>query len=150
MAPISSRHRAVGEFPADAVLFVNAIKRDESTRVQRVLYINRIRFRSVSAVDVGGTSDLQVKFWNENTESVFTTTIEVPRSWTPRLYVTLLCRSALSKPQEYLALMLDMDKGRASDIGQVGLNWYSTDIEQLKNIAYISTAYGIVIGGLKK
>ena len=90
MIPMSSRRRAVVEFPLECALFVNKKAHLSITG------INRYYIKSASATMMDtrtqdiGLKRISILFYDSSGTVVCASTIEIPKGWTPKLFLGLL------------------------------------------------------------
>ena len=143
MIPMSSRRRAVIEFPLECSLFVN-IKAHLSITV-----INRYYIKSVSATMVtrrqdNGFNRISTIFYDNSGMAVCASTIEIPNGWTPKLFLGLLLQEwCLSN---VISLFRDEDEA-CDDIFKMRLLYYNRNAAQLQKLIQSSPNYSYVTGG---
>ena len=144
MVPMSSRRRAVVEFPLECALFVNKKAHLSITR------INRYYIKSASATmgtrrqDNGHHSDtLSILFYDNSGTVVCSSTIEIPDGWTPQLFLGLLLQQwCLSN-----VISLFRVEHKCDDISKMRLLYYNQNTTLLKKLIKSSPNYSFVTGG---
>ncbi len=140
MVPMSSRRRAVVEFPMECALFVNKKSRFSITGS------NRFYIKSASATMGTRRHDNMIAtiFYDGSGTAVCASTIEIPIGWTPKLFLGLLLQEwCLSN---VISLFRDKDEA-CDDIPKMRLLYYNRNATQLKKLIQSSPNYSFVIGG---
>jgi hypothetical protein len=144
MVPMSSRRRAVVEFPIECSLFVN----------QKVHYsitgMTKYYIKSASATMLGtrrqahGFNRLSILFYDNRGTAVCASTIEIPDGWTPKLFLGLLL-------QEWCVTnvisLFRVEDQACDDIFKMRLLYYNRNATQLMELVISSPNYSFVTGG---
>jgi hypothetical protein len=142
MVPMSSRRRAVVEFPMECALFVNKKAHLSITG------INRYYIKSASATmgtrrQDNGCNRISIIFYDKCGTAVCASTIEVPDGWTPQLFLGLLLQEwCLSN-----VISLFRVEDKCDDIFKMRLLYYKRNTTQLKKLIESSPNYSFVTGG---
>jgi hypothetical protein len=142
MIPMSSRRRAVVKFPLECSLFVN------KKAYLSITGINRYSIKSASATMGTTTQDIGLKrllilFYNSSGTDVCASTIEIPKGWTPKLFLGLLLQECCLS--NVISLFRVEDK--CDDIYKMRLLYYNRNARQLKKLIVSSPNYSYVTGG---
>jgi hypothetical protein len=145
MIPMSSRRRAVVEFPIECSLFVN----------QKALYsitgINQYYIKSASATmgtirqATNGCNRLSILFYDNSGTAVCASTIEIPDGWTPKLFLGLLLQEWCLT--NVISLFRVEDQASCDDIFKMRLVYYNRDATELQEMIKSSPNYSFVTGG---
>jgi hypothetical protein len=142
MAPMSSRRRAVVEFPMECALFVNKKAHLSITG------INRYYIKSASATmgtrrQDNGFNRIATIFYDGSGTAVCASTLEIPNGWTPQLFLGLLLQEwCLSN-----VISLFRVEDKCDDIFKMRLLYYKRNTTQLKKLIKSSPNYSFVTGG---
>jgi hypothetical protein len=142
MAPMSSRRRAVVEFPMECALFVNKKAHLSITG------INRYYIKSASATmgtrrQDNGFNRIATIFYGGSGTAVCASTLEIPNGWTPQLFLGLLLQEwCLSN-----VISLFRVEDKCDDIFKMRLLYYKRNTTQLKKLIKSSPNYSFVTGG---
>jgi hypothetical protein len=143
MIPMSSRRRAVVEFPLECALFVNK-------KAHLVITgINRYYVKSASATmgkrrQENGSNRISILFYDNSGTAVCASTIEIPDGWTPQLFLGLLLQEWCMS--NVISLFKSEDEV-CDDIFKMRLLYYSRNATQLKKLIQSSPNYSFVTGG---
>jgi hypothetical protein len=145
MIPMSSRRRAVVEFPIECSLFVN----------EKALYsitgMTKYYIKSASATMVkrsqvtNGSNRLSILFYDNRGTAVCASIIEIPDGWTPKLFLGLLLQErCLTK--NVISLFRDEDQA-CDDIFKMRSLYYDCNAIQLMELVISSPNFSFVTGG---
>jgi hypothetical protein len=145
MIPMSSRRRAVVEFPIECSLFVN----------EKALYsitgMTKYYIKSASATMVkrsqvtNGSNRLSILFYDNRGTAVCASIIEIPNGWTPKLFLGLLLQErCLTK--NVISLFRDEDQA-CDDIFKMRSLYYDCNATQLMELVISSPNFSFVTGG---
>jgi hypothetical protein len=140
---MSSRRRAVVEFPMECSLFVNKKAHLSLTG------INRYCIKSASATmgtrrQENGFNRISTIYYDSSGTAVCSSTIEIPIGWTPKLFLGLLLQEwCLSN---VISLFRVEDKA-CNDIFKMRLLYYNRNATQLKKLTQSLPNYSYVTGG---
>jgi hypothetical protein len=143
MAPMSSRRRAVVEFPMECALFVNKKAHLSITG------INRYYIKSASATmgtrrQDNGFNRIATIFYDGSGTAVCASTLEIPNGWTPQLFLGLLLQEwCLSN----VISLFRVEDSECDDIFKMRLLYYNRNATQLKKLIQSSPNYSYVTGG---
>ncbi len=144
MVPMSSRRRAVVEFPMECALFVNKKAHLSITG------INRYYIKSASATmgtrrQDNGFNRIATIFYDSSGTAVCTSTIEIPNGWTPQLFLGLLLQEwCLSN----VISLFRVEDQACDDIFKIRLLYfYNRNATLLKELVISSRNYSFVTGG---
>jgi hypothetical protein len=143
MMPMSSRRRAVVEFPLECALFVN-IKAHLSITV-----INRYNIKSASATmgmrrQDNGFNRISILFYDNSDTAVCSSTIEIPNGWTPKLFLGLLLQEwCLSN----VISLFRVEDEACDDIFKMRYLYYNRNPTQLQKLIQTSPNHSCVTGG---
>ena len=146
MVPMSSRRRAVVEFPIECSLFVN----------QKVHYsitgMTKYYIKSASATMLGtrrqahGYNRLSILFYDNRGTAVCASTIEIPDGWTPKLFLGLLLQERCST-KNVISIFRVPDQASCDDIFKMRFLYYNRDATELQELITSSPNYSFVTGG---
>jgi hypothetical protein len=144
MIPMSSRRRAIVEFPIECSLFVNHKVHYSITGMTKY-YI-----KSASAMMLGSRRQandfnrLSILFFDNRGTAVCASTIQIPDSWTPKLFLGLLL-------QEWCVTnvisLFRVEDQACDDIFKMRLLYYNRNATQLMELVIGSPNYSFVTGG---
>jgi hypothetical protein len=143
MVPMSSRRRAVAEFPMECAVFVN-----QKAHLS-IIGINRYSVKSASAtMDTrsrdDGTNRMSISFYDNSGTAVCASTVEIPDGWTPKLFLGLLLQEwCISK----VISLFRVEDRACDDIYKMRLLYYNRNTTQLKKLIESSPNYSFVTGG---
>jgi hypothetical protein len=146
MVPMSSRRRAVVEFPIECSLFIN-LKGLYSISDMTKYYI-----KSAAATMLAGTrrqatglNRISILFYDKSGTAVCASTIEIPDGWTPKLFVGLLLQAWCVT--NVISLFRVEDQASCDDIFQVRMLYYHRDPTELHELILSSPNYSFITGG---
>jgi hypothetical protein len=144
MIPMSSRRRAVVEFPIKCSLFVNEKALYSITGMTK-FYIKSAAATMVKRSQVSnGCNRLSVLFYDNRGTAVCASTIKIPDGWTPKLFLGLLLQErCLTK--NVISLFRVKDKA-CDDIFKMRLLYYHRDATELQELIKSSPNYSFVTG----
>jgi hypothetical protein len=141
MTPMSSRRRAVVEFPLECALFVNKKAHLSITGTHRYAIKSASATMGTRRQDNGRIS---LVFYDNSGTDVCASTIEVPDGWTPRIILGLLLQEwCLSN---VISIFRAEDEA-CDDIFKMRLLYYNRSATQLKQLVQSSPNYSFVTGG---
>jgi hypothetical protein len=130
---MSSRRRAVVEFPIECSLFVN----------EKALYsitgMTKFYIKSASAMMVkrsqvsNGCNMLSILFYDYRGTAVRASTLNIPDGWTPKLFLGLLLQEGcLTK--NVISLFQVEDQQACDDIFKMHLLYYHREVRELQEL----------------
>ena len=144
MIPMSSRRRAVVEFPFEWSLFVN------EKALYSITSMTQYYIKSASATMLGtrrqanGFNRLSILFYNNRGTAVCASTIEIPDGWTPKLFLGLLL-------QEWcitnVISLFQVEDQACDDMFKMRMLYYNHNATQLMELVISSPNYSFVTGG---
>ena len=144
MIPMSSRRRAVVEFPFEWSLFVN------EKALYSITSMTKYYIKSASATMLGtrrltnGFNRLSILFYDNRGTAVCASTIEIPDGWTPKLFLGLLLQEWCVT--NVISLFRVKDQA-CDDIFKMRLLYYNRNATQLMELVISSPNYSFVTGG---
>jgi hypothetical protein len=144
MIPMSSRRRAVVEFPIEWSLFVN------EKALYSITSMTKYYIKSASATMLGtrrqtnGFNRLSILFYDNRGTAVCASTIEIPDGWTPKLFLGLLLHEWCVT--NVISLFRVKDQA-CDDIYKMRLLYYNRNATQLMELVISSPNYSFVTGG---
>jgi hypothetical protein len=144
MIPMSSRRRAVVEFPIECSLFVNQKVHYSITGMTKY-YIKSASATMVKRSQVtNGSNRLSILFYDNRGTAVCASIIEIPNGWTPKLYLGLLLEEwCLSN----VISLFRVEDQACDDIFKMRLLYYNRNATQLMELVISSPNYSCVTGG---
>ena len=148
MIPMSSRRRAVVEFPMECFLFVN------EKALYSITSMTKYHIKSASATMLGATRRTQanglhrlsILFYDNRGTAVCASTIEIPDGWTPRLFLGLLLQErCLTK--NVISIFRVQDQASCDDVFKMRCLYYHHDTTELQELIKSSPNYSYVTGG---
>ncbi len=142
---MSSRRRAVVEFPIECSLFINE-KALYSITGMTQFYIKSASATMVKRSQVSnGCNRLSILFYDNWGTDVCASTIKIPDVWTPKLFLGLLLQErCLTK--NVISLFWVKDQAY-DDIFKMRLLYYHRDATELQELIKSSPNYSFVTGG---
>ncbi len=145
MIPMSSRRRAVVEFPIECSLFVN------EKAIYSITGMTQFYIKSASATMVkrsqvsNGCNRLSILFYDSRGTAVCASTIKIPNGWTPKLFLGLLLQErCLTKN---VISLFRVDDQACDDIFKMRLLYYHCDATELQELIKSLPNYSFVTGG---
>ena len=146
MTPVSSRARAVLEFPWRTTLFLN------TNNGLATVAIEQYQVRAASAAFFSGTSQqdthmrtLLVVFYNKHDDVVVSSKIRTPSSWTPQLFLHLLFDESI-KTTNSISLFR-IDERPHDEIFQLSWKYFNSSVSTLNSNIESSLGYSYISGG---
>jgi hypothetical protein len=146
MIPMSSRRRAVVEFPFEWSLFVN------EKALYSITSMTKYYIKSASATMLGtrrltnGFNRLSILFYDNRGTAVCASTIEIPDGWTPKLFLGLLLQERCST-KNVISIFRVPDQASCDDIFKMRFLYYNRDATELQELITSSPNYSFVTGG---
>ena len=141
---MSSRRRAVVEFPIEWSLFVN------EKALYSITSMTQYYIKSASATMLGtrrqtnGFNRLSILFYDNRGTAVCASTIEIPDGWTPKLFLGLLLQEWFLT--DVISLFRVEDQASCDDIFQMSMLYYHRNATELPELIISSPNYSFISG----